>query len=202
MELVLYIHGRGGSPEEAEHYVPLFPNARVEGLEYRSATPWEAGRELRAAAEKRRAGFSRVTLIAVSIGAYFSMHAGLDEMIDRSYLISPIVDMEKLILDMMSWSGVTEDELREKGTIPTSFGEELSWEYLRYVREHPVGWDAPTEILWGSRDDLTSFDTVAAFAEKHGARLTVMENGEHWFHTEEQMRFLDNWIRGSGIAST
>ena len=20
------------------------------------------------------------------------------------------------------------------------------------------------------------------------------ENGEHWFHTEEQMKFLDNWI--------
>ena len=21
-----------------------------------------------------------------------------------------------------------------------------------------------------------------------------MENGEHWFHTDEQMKFLDNWI--------
>jgi len=27
-----------------------------------------------------------------------------------------------------------------------------------------------------------------------GAELTVMEEGEHWFHTDEQMRFLDNWI--------
>ena len=25
--------------------------------------------------------------------------------------------------------------------------------------------------------------------------LTVTESGEHWFHTEEQMRFLDDWIR-------
>jgi len=33
------------------------------------------------------------------------------------------------------------------------------------------------------------------FAEKHHAGLTVMENGEHWFHTDEQMQFLDNWIR-------
>jgi hypothetical protein len=32
------------------------------------------------------------------------------------------------------------------------------------------------------------------FAEKHHAGLTVMENGEHWFHTEEQMAFLDKWI--------
>ena len=32
------------------------------------------------------------------------------------------------------------------------------------------------------------------FAKKHNAMLTVMEGGEHWFHTEEQMRFLDEWI--------
>ena len=25
--------------------------------------------------------------------------------------------------------------------------------------------------------------------------LTVMERGEHWFYTEKQMRFLDDWIR-------
>ncbi|SHK90194.1 hypothetical protein SAMN05216582_12334 [Selenomonas ruminantium] len=36
------------------------------------------------------------------------------------------------------------------------------------------------------------------FAEKHQAGLTVMEGGEHWFHTEEQMAFLDAWIRSGG----
>ncbi len=25
--------------------------------------------------------------------------------------------------------------------------------------------------------------------------LTIMKNGEHWFHTEEQMKFLDSWIK-------
>lgn len=25
--------------------------------------------------------------------------------------------------------------------------------------------------------------------------LTVMPGGEHWFHTDKQMRFLDNWLR-------
>jgi len=24
--------------------------------------------------------------------------------------------------------------------------------------------------------------------------VTVMEGGEHWFHTAEQMAFLDDWI--------
>ena len=33
--------------------------------------------------------------------------------------------------------------------------------------------------------------------ERHDAVLTVMEDGEHWFHTEKQMKFLDDWIRGA-----
>ena len=36
---------------------------------------------------------------------------------------------------------------------------------------------------------------MAEFAERTGASLTVMKDGEHWFHTEEQMSFLFNWIR-------
>ena len=81
------------------------------------------------------------------------------------------------------------------GVIATGFGEELSWEYLCWVREHPVRWTAPTEILYGSCDHLTAYETIAAFADAHSARLTVMEGGEHWFHTAQQMRFLDDWIR-------
>ena len=36
--------------------------------------------------------------------------------------------------------------------------------------------------------------TISGFAEKHNANLTVMDGGRHWFHTEDQMRFLDEWI--------
>lgn len=27
------------------------------------------------------------------------------------------------------------------------------------------------------------------------ASLTIMKNGEHWFHTGEQMDFLDRWLK-------
>ena len=85
-------------------------------------------------------------------------------------------------------------ELEAKGTIHTAFGEDLSWNYLCYVRSHPIRWTAPTQILYGSRDNLTPFKTIRDFAKTHHAALTVMDEGEHWFHTEEQMRFLDDWI--------
>lgn len=117
--------------------------------------------------------------------------------VDRAYLISPVVDMEKLIGNMLLWANVTERELEEKQEIPTDFGETLSWRYLCYVREHPVIWHVPTRILYGEHDDLTSIETISSFAKRNGAELTVMPGGEHWFHTEEQMRFLDAWITGS-----
>lgn len=116
--------------------------------------------------------------------------------IEKAYFISPILDMEKLIGNMMTWANVSERDLYEKGTIETAFGETLSWKYLLYVRSHPVCWNVPTAILYGASDNLTDRETVSAFADAHGASLTVMENGEHWFHTERQMNFLDKWIRG------
>ena len=193
-DAVLYIHGKGGCAGESEHYKPLFPECEVIGLDYQTFTPWETGKEIREAVIKLNEKYDSIILIANSIGAFFSMNAGIDAMIRCAYFISPVVDPEKLILNMMSWANVTETELEEKGVIPTSFGEDLSWEYLCYVREHPVCWTVPTGTLYGSRDNLTSYETVSAFAETHGAELTVMEEGEHWFHTDEQMRFLDNWI--------
>ena len=195
MKTVLYVHGKGGTAAEGAHYGPLFPGCGVFGLDYYSSTPREAGLEIRTAAERIREACGGVILVANSIGAFYSLHAGLDGLVDRAYLISPVVDMERLIRGMMQAANVTEAELEAKGVIPTASGAKLSWEYLRFVMDEPVVWNVPTHILYGGRDDLTPVETVRGFAKAHGATLTVMEDGEHWFHTEEQMRFLDDWIR-------
>lgn len=202
--LVLYVHGRGGTPDEAGHYKMLFPDCDVAGLEYVAETPWDAKSEFSAAFQKLSADYRHVILLANSIGAYFSMCALPQGKIKKAYFISPIVDMEKLIGNMMSWANVSEEELREKGAVETGFGETLSWKYLCYVRSHPPGWTVPTEILYAGQDNLTDRATITAFAGAHGAGLTVMEAGEHWFHTPEQMQFLDDWVTGKqkGTLST
>ena len=191
---IVYVHGKGGSAAESMHYEPLFPNCDVIGFDYRAGTPWEAKDEFAAYFGGICREYDAVELIANSIGAFFAMSALTDGQIKKAYFISPVVDMEKLISDMMTWGSVTEDELREKGEIQTAFGETLSWKYLSYVREHPICWTVPTHILYGGKDTLTSLATVSGFAREIGATLTVMEEGEHWFHTEAQMRFLDDWI--------
>ena len=193
--LVIYVHGKGGNADEAEHYKPLFPNCDVIGFDYKSETPWDAKKEFPSYFDSVSAGYDEVYLIANSIGAFFSMNALAGKQIKDAYFISPIVNMEKLICNMMQWANVSEDELREKGEIATNFGETLSWKYLCYVRENPIQWNIPTHVLYGSNDNLTDLETMRDFAQKVGASLTIMQGGEHWFHTDEQMEFLDRWIK-------
>ena len=192
---VIYIHGKGGSPTEAEHYKPLFEDCDVIGLDYKSETPWDARDEFPRLIGRIAEKYDSLTLIANSIGAFFAMHSLAGQSIEKAFFVSPIVDMEKLITDMMLWANVTENELCERGEIPTSFGETLSWDYLTYVRQNPIEWRTPTAILYGERDDLTSYATVSSFAERTGTLLTVMPDGEHWFHTVEEMAFLDEWVK-------
>lgn len=194
---VIYVHGKGGTAEEAEHYKPLFPKSEVIGFDYRAQTPWAAKEEFLNFFAEQRKRCDNLTLAANSIGAFFSMHALDETLVDRAYFISPIVDMENLIGNMMMWANVTEQELAEKSEIITDFGETLSWDYLCYVRRHPIIWNVPTCILYGEYDNLTSIDTISSFANRHHSALTVMPGGEHWFHTEEQLQFLDNWIKKS-----
>lgn len=193
--IVVYIHGKGGTPAEAAHYAALFENCDVIGFDYHAQSPWKAKEEFPVFFAEVCRKYQSVTVIANSIGAYFAMNALSDFPIDRAYFISPIVNMEKLITDMMLWANVTEEELYEKKVIQTAFGETLSWEYLCYVREHPVAWKIQTHVLYGEKDHLTSLETISEFTSQAKATLTIMASGEHWFHTEEQMQFLDNWIQ-------
>ena len=182
---IIYVHGKGGSVEEAEHYRGLFPEAEVVGFDYHAQTPWEAREEFPQFFAEQRKHCDHLMLIANSIGAFFSMSSLNDTLIDQAHFISPVVDMEKLIGNMIIWANVTEQELAEKSEIPTRFGETLSWPYLCYVREHPIVWQVPTRILYGEHDNLTDLETISVFAKRVGAELTIMQGGEHWFHTEQ-----------------
>ena len=55
--------------------------------------------------------------------------------------------------------------------------------------------EPPTAILYAGQDHLTARETVEEFARRFGCSVTVMENGEHWFHTEEQLAVLDTWLQ-------
>ncbi len=195
--LAVYIYGKGGSAAEAERYIPLLKEYDVIGFDYKADDVWQAFEEFPKLYDEISGGYDEFIVIANSIGAYYTMQALWDKNISRAFFISPIVNMERLICDMMAWANVTEDELREKKKIEVDFGDPLLWDYLCYARESKDKWRASTDILYGSADSLTSIETMTDFADKHNTRLTIMENGEHWFHTEEQMKFLNDWIKNA-----
>lgn len=194
-KIVVYIHGQNGSIEEAKHYKPLFSDCEVIGFDYKAQTPWEAKDEFTKYFNSRKFANKSIIIIANSIGAYFLMNMMPSRNIEKAFLISPIVDMENLIIGMMKDAKVSEKELCEKKEIKLLSGQILSWEYLTYVREHSIEWEVITHILYGKKDNLMPFDVISRFSKKIGATLTIMENGEHWFHTDEEMKFLDNWIK-------
>lgn len=204
----LYIHGKCGYKEEAESFAAIASQRGYQVLSFDlpehgerkgetdTFNPWHVVPELKRLFSAARERWDRISIRANSIGAYFSMLSFAEESIDRCLFVSPILDMEQLIANMMKWSGVTEDQLEKQGTIPTNFGETLSWEYLSYVRKHRIEkWDVPTSILYGSADNLTERKTVDAFVGKFNCKLTVMPDGEHWFHTPEQLNILEQWTK-------
>lgn len=194
-KVIIYLHGKYGSFLESEQYKKNCVGFDIVGVDYNEFLPWVVQDQIKAVYNNLTKEYGQISIIANSIGAYFAMQTLQNCDIKKILFISPILDMEKLILDMMQWANVTEQKLCEKGEIPTEFGETLSWEYLNFVRKNPIKWDIPTEILYAQNDNLTSRMTVDTFVESHNANLTVMENGEHWFHTDEQIAFLDKWMK-------
>lgn len=192
---LLYIHGMGGNSKEIEQFKNFCPAYDCHGIDFHDFTPWGTKEEILTAFNTLNSKYANVSVLANSIGAYFSMLALQNCHVEKAFFISPILDMEALILGMMLASGITEHELHERGEIVSSSGEILSWKYLCYVRDNPIKWNIRTAILYGENDNLTSSETVDAFIRGHDAKLTVMKNGEHWFHTPEQMKFLCEWLQ-------
>ena len=99
---------------------------------------------------------------------------------------------------MMTWFDVDEKTLKEKMEVPTPMGETLYWDYYCYVKENPIKeWNVPTAIMYASEDNLTERGIVDDFCKKFDCSLTVLKGGEHWFHTERQLIFLDKWLEES-----
>ncbi len=195
MKAIIYVHGKGGSHLEAAQYKKNCTGFDVIGVDYNDYLPWVVQNQIKIEYDNLIKKYDEMYLIANSIGAYFSMLALQESHLEKALFISPILDMEKLILDMLSWANTDEKVLMRKGEIQTDSGETLSWDYLNFVRANPIIWKTRTEILYAENDNLTSIKTVEQFIEKHNATLTVMNGEEHWFHTDEQIEFLNKWMK-------
>ena len=182
----LYVHGKNGCKEEAERFAGTACAAGWQVLAIDLP-------EIEAVYARMKPVWAHIRLYGVSIGAWLAMQALQGDAPEQALLASPVVDMEALITNMMQYAHVTEEQLQRAGEIPTDLGETLSWPYLCWVREHPLHWHGRTQVLYGDRDALTSRTLIERFRQESGAHLTIMEGGEHWFHTPVQMAAVQMW---------
>lgn len=206
-KLYIYIHGQCGYKEEAEAFANIavrhgwqvlsidLPEHGERKEEKNSFDPWHVVPELVSIMEYAKCHWNQISLYANSIGAWFSMLSFEKENLKECIFVSPILDMQQLISNMMLWANVSEEQLKHELIIPTSFGHTLSWEYLQYVKQHPITqWNVPTNILYGKYDELTEISVVERFVEKFNCNLAIMENGKHWFNTPEELNALYKWL--------
>ncbi|PJI06993.1 MULTISPECIES: alpha/beta hydrolase [Clostridium] len=139
---------------------------------------------------------NNISLFACSMGAYFSLLAYNTEPIKQCLFLSPVVNMKRIIINMMTWFNISESKLKEEKEISTPIGQTLYWDYYCYVKAHPIiTWNKPTSILYGIKDNVCEFNIISDFAKKFNCDLRIMEDGEHYFHTEKQLDFLGHWLK-------
>lgn len=201
---VLYVHGLCGNKEEAERFARLavpqgfcvfaadLPEhgGRTDGVKL---LPWEVVPELKSFFDYLSAYYS-VYLRAESIGAYFSLLSLSGKRLEKCLLISPLTDMVQMINGMLHAAGADLERLEREKVIP--FGDQtISWEYYEYAKSHPIRKIADTTIISASDDYVVGAQTIKQFASISGAAFYEMQGGEHYFHTAEQLSFLEKYER-------
>lgn len=137
-----------------------------------------------------------ISLFANSMGAYFSLLAYQNEFLKQSIFLSPVVDMERIINNMMSWFHISPEQLEKEQVIDTPIGQTLYWDYFQYVKEHPITrWSSPTSILYGEKDTLCEYDVVYSFVRNFHCDFKVLEDAEHYFHKDEELSYYRNWLK-------
>jgi uncharacterized protein len=203
----LYVHGKNSRKEDAESFAEIVTRKNYQVISFDLPQHGEridkdypcnvqnGVHDLSKIYNAIKDNFNDISLFACSLGAYFSLVAYRELYFSKCLFLSPILDMERLIKNMMLWSNVTEEQLEREKEIETAFGEKLSWDYYQFVKANRIiKWNSPTSILYGENDNLTEREVLESFAGRFNCKVEIMKDGEHYFHTPEQLKVLANWI--------
>ena len=171
----LYVHGLHGQKEEALAFAEVVvpKGYQVLGVDLPvDRNPWEVLPLLNEVRDYLYENWKNVSVRANSIGSWFSLLAFQIMKVEQALLVSPILDMKKFI------------EL-----MPQREDDYYEW----VVNNLITHWDTPTYILRPEVDLIVREEVGRDFISQHQCQVTIMPNGEHWFHTPEQLAFLKEW---------
>jgi uncharacterized protein len=164
--------------------------------EQTACTPPNAIKDLTTVMRHAQTLSNRISLYACSLGAYFSLLTYQDVAMEQCLFQSPVVDMQRLIGNMMKAVGVSEERLQQEKVVANPYGPRLEWDYYSYVMAHPVEkWSVPTAILMGSEDEVSEVEVVKAFASQFDAKVTLLLGSKHYLHTEDECQMIRKWIK-------
>lgn len=174
-KIFLFVHGLHGRKEEALAFAEVVvpKGYQVLGIDMSvEHKPWEVLPLLKDIRDYLFEKWKNVSIRANSIGSWFALLAFQNMKVEQAMLVSPILDMKKFIELMPQ----REDD------------------YYEWVVSNPITrWNAPTYILRPAVDLIVIEEVGRDFISQHQCQVTIMPNGEHWFHTPEQLAFLKAW---------
>lgn len=206
-QVFLYVHGLGGERKEAARFAALacpmgaqvlsveLPKHGERQNEPTPFTAWTVGEELQLVAKELRRYWSRIGCYAVSFGAYCVLTGLGEKRFLPLMLQSPMVDLADWIRVRMARYHITEADLRAQGSIDTPAGT-LDFDTLSRAKAARVNCCSDVYILCAKDDAEIANDAVLAFAKRFDAKLTLLPDVEHWFHTPTQLAALTAWERG------
>ena len=182
-KVFLYVHGLHGRKEEALAFaeVALSKGYQVMGIDLPvERKPWEVLPLLNEIRDYLYENWKSVSVRANSIGSWFTLLAFQSKKVEQALFVSPILDMKRFIELMPQ----REDD------------------YYEWVVNNPItSWDKPTYILRPETDLVVSEEVGHDFISQHQCQVTIMPDGEHWFHTPEQLAFLKAWEEKTIISN-
>ena len=194
-KVAVYIHGLHGSHKEAKNYSYLKDEYDVVGLKYEDGNPWELKETIQNEFKKIIKGYDEVVVIANSMGTFYATEYLSEFNIKKAFFISPIGSMLQMIVNLMMENGIKDKTLQRKKFIILEDGTVLSYDFYNHVSSNEDKWNVPTELLYGSFDQVVYFTAIQEFLENHPlAKLTVKSDSEHYFHTKEEKAFIKDWI--------
>ena len=194
--VAVYIHGVLGNANEARNF-SYIKDYDVVGLDYEDGAPWVVGPLIKEKFKLLTNHYSKVVVIANSIGAFYTYSYLNEFKIEQAFFLSPLASMKSIIEWRMDKESVSKEELKQRKYIKLDNGHEFQYKfYKKYVIDNYIeSWDVPTEILYAEDDEVIFRKDVEGFVKNHpNIKLTIKKNSKHYLHTEEEKEFIKNWI--------
>lgn len=210
-KVFLFTHGRMGSKDDAQLFASIAEEfgyqtisfdlpehgERKENSSYK-CTIFNCMEDAKTIAEYTFKNWAYVSLYGCSLGAQICLQTFCNDTVfpfEDAIFLSPIIDMNYLIDQMMEWFNISEYQLRNQKFIETPI-DVLTIDQYDFYRTHPISiWPFQTNILFGAKDNLQNQRIHSEFLESFGGILTISDTSEHPFMAPDDRNILTNWYR-------